>query len=109
MTHRTLNFSLSDVAWDYGDVAVAITKACRRLGPGYRVTGVCQTGGTLVLPVTDGDDFRMVRYVLAPMSGDCEASVRADLLERWAAGFVVRGTVRMAESMLGLFEANEII
>lgn len=109
MTHRTLHFSLADVAWDYAEVAATITKSCRRLGPGYRVTGICQTEDCLVLPVTDSDDFRMVHYTLAPMSGICEDSVNADLLERWAAGFVVRGTVRMTESLLGLFESNEAL
>ncbi len=104
MTPRTLVFSTTDIVCNYEQVAGIITQACNRGHDLFRVSGVCQASETIFFPLEVALAVQSLRYVIAPLSGNTDAHFRADIFDRWAAGFATRGSIRLSEIYLGLFE-----
>ncbi len=104
MHNRILIYSLDDLAIEYEDIAIALTKICAYRDAEYKISGVCQTRDRVYFPLEINEDKIHPTYILAPFSGLSDAQVEADLFSRWTAGFNTKGLIRMTESYLGLFE-----
>lgn len=99
--HRTLTFSINDLAADTKGVQDAVNAACSRRGTKYKLRGLVQMEDHVYFFLLPRDrDTAEEEYVLAPLDEVVTHEEMIGLIsDRWAAGFDLVGAIDIYGTM----------
>ena len=103
--NKIIKIDIDDIIIDPAAESQMISAACNRQ-LNMHVTGLCQSGNTILIICEQESKKQQHKYVLAPFNSINIDEITAEISARYFAGFTTIGAFDIKNQKWGLFESH---